>query len=265
MSRFHPWYARRARVIHRTALVLSAALLAACGGEAEPAPPKDAVHADAATADTSALAVARRQIGPQVRSAIPFHVRNYEGRFIAAAVPVQEWVDDPLRSGVSVAPGGHEIVILEMPDTSVTYAFTKPGLYVSDLPGTPRTGPDAPAEPDSAALGRLSGVEDVNGDGDAEVWAVQHGGPRHPYTWELRVYDRGDRALYQLAARRRPGGTGIDPASWDASANLERAPDIRAWMTNKVEALETGFGGAAASTATTADAADTTKQAGSAG
>ncbi|HEX6036462.1 hypothetical protein [Longimicrobium sp.] len=259
MSSSLPWYARRARVIRPGALVACAALLAACGGDARPAQSAAAAPPDSAAADTSALAVARRQIGPEVRSAVPFHVRNYHGRFIAAAVPVQQWVDDPLREGVSVAPGGHEILILEMPDTSVTYAFTKPGLYVSDLPGTVRTGPNAPAEPDSSALRQLSGVEDINADGDAEVWAVQYGGPRHPYTWELRVYDRGGRALYQLAAKRRAGGTGIDPASWDASKSLESEPQIRAWMTNKVQALETQFGGAASASAPASAPADTSR------
>lgn len=245
MSSSPPWYARPARALRRSALAVAASLLAACGEPADSAEAKGAARPDSAAGDTSALAVARRHIGPDVRSAVPFTVRGYEGRFIAAAVPVQAWVDDPLRAGVAVAPGGHEIVILEMPDTSVTYAFTKPGLYVSDLPGTPRAGPDAPVEPDSAALRRLSGVEDINADGDAEVWAAQHGGPRHPYTWEVRVYDRGGRALYQLAARRRAGGGGIDPASWDASAALEGAPAFRAWMERKVEALEAELGGAA--------------------
>jgi hypothetical protein len=260
MSSFRPRYARRARAI------VCAALVAACGDGAEQAQQKAAAQPDSASADTSALAVARRQIGPEVRSAIPFLVRNYDGRFIAAALPVQDWVDDPLRAGVSVAPGGHEIVILEMPDTSVTYAFTKPGLYVSDLPGTARGGADAPAEPDSNTLRQLSGVLDINGDGDGEVWAAQYGGPRHPYTWELRVYDRGDRALFQLAARRAAGGGRIDPASWEPSANLERVPAFRAWMTAKIEELESRLGGvdgapAAAggtSAVDTAAAADTT-------
>jgi hypothetical protein len=182
-----------------------------------------------------------------VRSATAFTVRNYEGRFIAAAVPVMDWVDDPLRAGVSVAPGGHEVVILEMPDTSVTYAFNKPGLYVTDLPGTPRSGPNAPATPDSGALRHLMGVHDINADGDPEVWTVQYGGPRHPYTWEIRAYDRGGHALYQLSARRRSGGTGLDPASFDASRNLRGQPAVQAWLRQKLEALETQF--AAADTA----------------
>jgi hypothetical protein len=239
-------YARRARVIHlRAFLSLAAALaipLAACGDRPQGAG-KDAA-ADTANADTSALGVAREHLGPEVRQAIPFTVANKDGRFIAAALPVQEWVNDPLREGVSVAPGGHEIVLLEMPDTAVTYAINKPGLYVTDLPGTPRTGPNAPAEPDSNALRHLSGVDDTNGDGDPEVWSVQYGGPRHPYTWEIRAYDRGGRALYQLAARRRRGGTGVDPESWDPSRNLQGQPAIRAWMEQKVNALETQFAAA---------------------
>lgn len=199
------------------------------------------------------MGLARRQLGPSVRQAIPFAIREYDGRFIAAAVPVLDWVNDPLRAGVAVAPGGHEIVILEIPDTSVTFAVTKPGLYITDLPGTPRTGPDAPALPDSGALRHLTGVEDLNGDGDPEVWAVQYGGTRHPYTWEIRAFDRGGRVLYQLAARRRNGGAGLDPASWDASRSLEGEPAIRAWFEQKLNALEARF--AAADTATTGSVA----------
>lgn len=262
MTRTHSWYARRARVIRPAipgslfpaprrslaALVLALSL-AACGDRPQGAEAKAAAGADA---DTSALGIARRQLGPEVRRAIPFTVKEYEGRFIAAALPVLAWVDDPLRQGVAVAPGGHEIVILEMPDTSVTFAFTKPGLYVTDLPGTPRAGPDAPVMPDSNALRHLSGVEDLNADGDPEVWTVQYGGPRHPYTWEVRAYDRGGRALYQLAAKRRAGGTGLDPASWDASANLAGQPAFRAWMERKLTALETQFAAADAPAASTA-------------
>lgn len=254
MPSSRPWSARRARVIRRSALALLALSLAACGDRAARPGQAAAAGADSTGGDTSALAVARRQVGPQVRAATAYTVREYDGRFIAAAVPVQDWVDDPLRAGVAVAPGGHEIVILEMPDTSVTFAFTKPGLYVSDLPGTPRAGPGAPAEPDSNALRHLSGVVDMNGDTDEEVWTVQYGGPRHPYTWEMRAYDRGGRTLYQLAARRRAGGTGIDPASWDASRTLERDPAIRAWMQRKIEELEAQFGGAATPSAATPSA-----------
>jgi hypothetical protein len=228
---------------HRIVFLLAlSAALASCEGRprAEDAE-KTAAAADTAPADTSVLAVARRKLGPDVARAIAFTVNGKTGRFIAAAVPVQDWVDDPLRQGVSVAPGGHEIMILEMPDTSVTDAVSKPGLYVTDLPGTPRSGPNAPVVPDSGALRHLAGVDDMNGDGDAEVWSVQYGGPRHPYTWEIRAYDRGGRALYQLAARRRSGGTGIDPQSWNPSVNLQSQPALRDWMQRKVEALETRF------------------------
>jgi hypothetical protein len=228
----------------RALILSSSVLLAACGGDEPEKAGQKGAAADTANADTSALAVARRQLGPDVRRATAFTVRGKSGRFIAAAVPVLDWVDDPLRQGVSVAPGGHEIVILEVPDTNVTYAVEKPGLYVTDLPGTPRTGPNAPVMPDSNALRHLSGVEDMNGDGDAEVWTVQYGGPRHPYTWEIRAYDRGGRALFQLAARRRRGGAGLDPESWDPSRNLAQQPAIRAWMTQKLEALETQFAAA---------------------
>jgi hypothetical protein len=248
MTRAPSSYARRARVIHLRALLsLAAALalpLAACGDRPHQDAVKAAAAADSGKSDTSALGVARQHLGPEVRQAIPFTVREYSGRFLAAAVPVHQWVNDPRREGVSVAPGGHEIVVLEMPDTAVTYAFNKPGLYVTDLPGTPRTGPDAPAMPDSNALRHLTGVQDIDGNGDPEVWSVQYGGPRHPYTWEIRAYDRGARQLYQLAARRRAGGTGLDPETWDASDNLRSQPPIRAWMEQKLNALEAQFAAA---------------------
>jgi hypothetical protein len=259
MTRSPTCHARRARVIRLRPLaaVLGLALpLAACGDRAGPAAEKTVAAAETAAADTSALGVARRHLGPEVRQAIPYSVSYYEGRFIAAAIPVQAPVDDPLRAGVAVAPGGHEIVILEMPDTVVTFAITKPGLYVTALPGVS-------AAPDTSALRHLTGVEDVNGDGDAEVWSVQHGGPRHPYTWEIRVYDRGGRDLYQLAARRRSGGTGLDPASWDASATLRGAPAFRAWMERKLQALETQFGRADTAEASRADSAGADTAAGS--
>lgn len=253
MTRSAPWYARRAGVIPFRARTrpFAAALalglsLAACGDGGGASGDTLKTAADTANTDTSALGVARQHLGPEVRQAIPYTVSDYEGRFIAAALPVYDWVDDPLRSGVSVAPGGHEIVIMEMPDTAVTFAITKPGLYVTDLPGTPRAGPDAPATPDSNALRWLTGVHDINGDGDAEVWAVQYGGPRHPYTWEIRAYDRGGRDLYQLAVKRRDGGTGLDPASWEPSRTLQNAPAFRPWMEQKLQALETQFAGAEA-------------------
>jgi hypothetical protein len=231
----------------RFALVLALSIvpLAACGDKAEPA---DAKGAATASADTSALGTARRQLGAEVRQAIPYTVRGKAGRFIAAALPVREPVADPLRQGVSVAPGGHEIVILEMSDTSIAHAFTKPGLYVTGVPGAPGGEPGGepggPMVPDTGALRHLTGVDDMNGDGDAEVWSVQYGGPRHPYTWEIRAYDRGGRALYQLAGTRRSGGTGIDPRSWDPSGNLQGQPAVRDWMARKVEALEARFAAA---------------------
>lgn len=234
----------RARSLSPIALALSLSL-AACG-DGRDAPAKGAA-ADTARADTTALGIARREVGPEVPWAHGFSVRGYNDRFIAAAVPVLDWVDDPQRAGVSVAPGGHEIVLLEKSDSTVPYAISKPGLYVTDLPGTPRTGPNASAVPDSGALRYLAGVEDLNADGDPEVWSVQYGGPRHPYTWEVRAWDRGGKALYQLAGRRVRGGTGIDPRSWDPSRNLEGQPAVRAWMTRKIEALEARF--AAADTA----------------
>ena len=60
---------------------------------------------------------------------------------------------------------------------------------MTDLPGTPRSGTDARLLPYSNALRHLTGVLDINGDGDDEVWSVQYCGPRHPYTWEIRGYE----------------------------------------------------------------------------
>jgi hypothetical protein len=151
-----------------------------------------------------------------------------------------------------VAPGAYEIVILEMPDTSTTFAFTKPGLYAGGLPGTPRSGPSATGMTEGDALQLLTGVQDMNGDGDAEVWSVQYGGPRHPYTWEIRAYDRGGRDLYQLAVRRRRDGTGLDPQSWSPSPTLRDQPAIRAWLEQKLHALETRFAAADSAAADTA-------------
>lgn len=238
MPRIHPTPLRAPRAI--LAAALCAFALAACGGGDRPASAA-AADSGAAPADTSALAVARRHLGDQVRSAVPFRLQNRAGRFIAAALPVLEWVDDPLRQGVSVAPGGHEVVLLELADTAQTFAVNKPGLYVTDLPGTPRSGPNAPVMPDSSALRHLSGVEDLNGDGDVEVWTVQYGGPRHPYTWEMRAYDRGGHALYQLAVRVQDGGPDLAPETWDASRNLRDDDAMYASMRARIQALQARF------------------------
>lgn len=242
-----PWYARRARVILPGARSLSSAALllalAACGGSGD-APAKGAAAADPAGGDTSALGIARQTLGPQVPWAHAFSVRGYDDRFVAAALPVQEWVDDPLRQGVSVAPGGHEIVLLEKSDSTAPYAVSKPGLYVTDLPGTPRTGPSAPAVPDSGALRHLAGVEDLNGDGDAEVWSVQYGGPRHPYLWEMRAWDRGGKQLYQLAVQAQRGGPDLAPETWDPSRNLRADSAMYAAMEARIRALQARFAAA---------------------
>ncbi|HEX6911916.1 MAG TPA: hypothetical protein VF142_16045, partial [Longimicrobium sp.] len=242
-----PWYARRARVIPPRARSLSAAALllalAACGPSGD-APAKGTASADSAGADTSALGIARQTLGPQVPWAHAFSLKGYNDRFVAAALPVLDWVDDPLRQGVSVAPGGHEIVLLEKSDSTAPYAVSKPGLYVTDLPGTPRAGPDAPAVPDSGALRHLAGVEDLNGDGDAEVWSVQYGGPRHPYLWEMRAWDRGGRQLFQLAVQARRGGADLAPETWDASRNLRADSAMYAAMEARIEALQARFAAA---------------------
>jgi hypothetical protein len=251
MPRIHPSKTRAPRLLLAAALC---ALLAACGdrGARPAAAPADSA---AASADTSAVAVARRYLGDQVSHAVAFDIQNRTAHFIAAALPIIDWVDDPLRQGVSVAPGGHEIVLLETVDTSAVYAVSKPGLYASDLPGTPRSGPDAPTTPDTAALAQMTGVQDLDGDGETDVWAVQYGGPRHPYTWEMRAYDRDGHALYQLAARRKSGGAGLDPASWDPSANLAQNAPMRAAMEARIQALETRFAAVDTTSADTTAAA----------
>lgn len=223
-------------------VLLAAALcaLAACGGDR----PRAAASADstaAAPADTTAMGTARQYLGDQVRRALRFELPNRPRRFIAAAIPVTERVDDPLRAGVSVAPGGHEVVILELVQGGANHAITKPGLYASDLPGMPGAGSGTPAMPDSGALAHMMGVEDLNGDGDPEVWTVQYGGPRHPYTWEMRAFDRGGPALFQLAMKQRNGGPDDRPELWDASKNLRDDDAMYASMQARITALQARF------------------------
>src|SRR5687768_14790853 len=99
-------------------------LLATCGREQAADIDTGAAAADSVPTDTSAMAVARRALGPEVRMAIPFRIQHRTARFVAAAIPIMAWVPDLARSGNSVGPG-HEMVIVE--STPESHAVHKPG------------------------------------------------------------------------------------------------------------------------------------------
>jgi hypothetical protein len=212
-------------------------LLAACGRERAADLDTGAVAADSAQADTSAMAIARRALGEEVRMAIPFRIQHRSARFVAAAMPIMEWVPDLARSGNSVGPGGHEMVIVEM--TPESHAVHKPGLYASRAPFLPAVDDTATAVPaDSATLSKTMGVVDADGDGDPEVWAAQYGvrdGGGH--TWDLRAYDRGGRAMYQLVATSKQG-TGVDVSAHSFSGSAPENPAAQQWLAAKVQELE---------------------------
>lgn len=225
------------------AVALLAAMLAggACGRDdtAEQAAAPAAVAT--VPVDTSAVAVARGVLGPQVRMAVPFGLPGRDTRFVAAALPVTQPVDDPSRPGNRIPPGAHEVVVMELRGGG--YAIQKPGLYASGQPFSPRAdGAAAPA--DSAQLARMMGVEDANGDGDREVWAAQYReSPQGGHTWEVRAYDRGGRTTYQVIATTRAGGA-VDAAARSFSANTEQEPAVRRWLGAKVDELEAGLAAA---------------------
>lgn len=211
-------------------------LLAACGrGDAEET--RIAAAADTAAADTSAMAVARQALGQNVGLAIPFRIPNRGARFIAAAVPVMEWVDDVARSGNSVAPGGHELVIVEV--TPESQAVHKPGLYASREPYLPRLPDTATVVPaDSAILARTMGVDDADGDGNPEVWAAQYRAARNGgHTWDVRAYDRNGRSMYQVLATYASAG-GTEATARTFSGGVDQNPPVRQWLTTKVDQLE---------------------------
>jgi hypothetical protein len=225
---------------HRTALAAAlclSALLTACGRERAADVGAGAVAADPVPADTSAMAVARRALGPEVRMAIPFRIQHRSARFVAAAMPIMEWVPDLSRSGNSVGPGGHEMVIVEM--TPESHAVHKPGLYASRAPFLPAVDDTATAAPaDSATLAKTMGVDDADGDGDPEVWSAQYGvrdGGGH--TWDLRAYDRGGRAMYQLIATSKQG-TGVDASAHSFSGSAAQNPAVRQWLAARVQQLD---------------------------
>ncbi len=227
------------------AALAAVVLLGACGrGDAEKVP-ADAVAADTAAADTSAMAIARRALGPEVRMAVPFRLQNRPARFVAAALPVMEWVPDPARSGNSVGPGGHELVIVESIGDS--HAVHKPGLYATREPFLPRLDDTATAAPaDSTQIARMMGVEDADGDGDPEAWAAQYRtSPGGGHAWDVRAYDRGGRAMYQLISGTASEG-GVDASAQGFSGNVEQNPAMRQWLLARVQQLEAALASAPA-------------------
>ena len=224
-------------MMRRIAAALTVMLLGACGrGDAETAS-GDTAAADTAAQDTSAMAIARRALGEEVRMAVPFRLQNRSARFVAAALPVMEWVPDLARSGNSVGPGGHELVIVE--STPESHAVHKPGLYATREPFLPRLDDTATAVPaDSAQVARMMGVEDADGDGDPEVWAAQYRASQGGgHAWDVRAYDRGGRALYQLISGTAREG-GVDASAQGFSGNVEQNPAMRQWLLGKVQQLE---------------------------
>jgi hypothetical protein len=244
MHVIQPTSTRTRRAALAAALCL-ATLLGGCGRERAAEVDAGAVTVDPAQADTSAMAVARRVLGPDVRMAVPFRLQNRPARFVAAALPIRAWVPDLARSGNSVGPGGHEMVILEAAGGS--HAVHKPGLYASRAPFLPRLDDTATAVPaDSATLAKTMGVDDADGDGDPEVWAAQYGvrdGGGH--TWDVRAYDRGGRAMYQVIATSRQGA-GVDVSAHSFSGSAAQNPAVRQWLTAKVQELEAALAAAPA-------------------
>jgi hypothetical protein len=244
MHVIQPTSTRARRAALAAALCLST-LLAACGRERAADVDPGAVGADSAQADTSAMAIAQRALGPEVRMAIPFRLQNRPPRFVAAALPVMEWVPDLARSGNSVGPGGHEMVIVEAAGGS--HAVHKPGLYASRAPFLPAVDDTATAvAADSATLAKTMGVDDMDGDGDPEVWAAQYGvrdGGGH--IWDLRAYDRGGRTMYQATASFG-GGAGSRASQREFSASVEQNPPVRQWLDAKIDQLEAALAAAPA-------------------
>ncbi|HEU0298289.1 MAG TPA: hypothetical protein VFR37_02520 [Longimicrobium sp.] len=227
------------RRISTAALAAMAILCAACERGGGGAGGADA-PADTATADSSAMGIARGVLGPQVAMAIPFSIQPRDARFIAAALPVIEWVEDVIRSGNSVAPGGHEMVILELRGGS--WAVHKPGLYASRAPFLPQLDDTATAAPaDSATLSRVMGVEEVDGDGFAEVWTAHFRPGQREYVWEIRAFNRDRRILYQGEFRGGNDGGGLDSARADFSDAAAQSPAAREWLVRKAEGLDAQY------------------------
>lgn len=226
--------------ISMAALAVTAVLCAACGrGDAGDAG-KAGAAADTAAADSSAMGIARGVLGPQVAMAIPFEIKPRDARFIAAAIPVMAWVEDVGRSGNSVAPGGHELVILELRGGS--WAVHKPGLYATREPFLPRLDDTATAAPvDSATLARMMGVEDVDGDGFPEVWTAQFSRRGEAHAWEVRAFSRDRRILYTADLPAEEGGAGLDSARARFSDGAGQSEAARQWLTRKAQALDAQY------------------------
>ena len=202
----------------RMAALAAGVALAGCGRDGA----EDDASAAPAAADTSAMGAARRVLGTEVLMAVPFRLQHRDVRFIAAAVPVR---DDSLRAAGAAA----EMVVVEI--VGDAQAVQKPGLYASREPFAEG------GALDSARLARVTGVEDANGDGDAEVWAAQFHGTPPAHTWTVRAFDRGGRALYQMVALTTRRG-GADSVSFYFSDNVARDTAVRAWLARKARDLE---------------------------
>jgi hypothetical protein len=233
-------HARRAAVAAALCIV---PLFAACGERGQPDSAASTDTTAAAQADTSAMAIARRALGPEVRMAVPFRLQHRNARFVAAALPVMEWVPDLEHSGNSVGPGGHELVIVE--STPESHAVHKPGLYSTREPFLPRLDDTATAVPaDSAQVARMMGVEDADGDGDPEVWAAQYRSSQGGgHAWDVRAYDRGGRAMYQLISGSVSEGD-AEASAQGFSGNVEQNPAMRQWLLAKVQQLEAALASA---------------------
>ena len=213
--------------------------LAACGGD-RPARGESAAAADSVVAppgDTSAMALAKQALGPDVRMAIPFRFPHRGAQFIAAAIPMIEWVQDPARSASNAVLRGHELVIVEV--TPQSHAVHKPGLIASRDPFMPRRDDTAPTPPaDSATLAKSMGVEDADGDGNPEAWAAEYMAGGRAYSWTLRAYDRNGRTLYEATASSDPRNDGcLAASSYEFSETVRQNPAIRPWLVRRLEAL----------------------------
>jgi hypothetical protein len=229
----------RARRAALAAVLCASALSAACG-EGSQADAAAFADGTAASADTSAMAIARRALGEDVGMAIPFRSVQGDARFVAAAIPIPGWVPDRAEPGKHVEPGGYEIVIVE--PTPGADPVRRPGLYTSRLPWLERWH-DTTGYPrlDSADIGRMSGVEDANGDGTPEVWAVQFFRGTKGYAWRVRVYDLHARSVYEAMLGSVWAGEGLDSASFAFNTQAEQNPHMRQWVLRKGEQLDSVY------------------------
>ncbi|HEY0020334.1 MAG TPA: hypothetical protein VGC13_28815 [Longimicrobium sp.] len=228
----------RARRAALAAVLCASILSAACGGsQADAAAPAGGT---AASADTSAMAIARRALGQDVGMAIPFRTPHGDAGFVAAAIPIPGWVPDQAEPGKHVEPGGYEIVVVE--STPGADAVRRPGLYTSRLPWLERWH-DTTGYPrlDSAAIGRMSGVEDANGDGTPEVWAVQFFRGTKGYAWRVRAYDLDARGVYEGMLGSVWAGEGLDSASFAFNRQAEQNPHMRQWVLRRGRQLDSVY------------------------